>query len=71
MGIAMGRMGSDVAIETADVVLLQEDLRRVAEAIALARAAMRVVWQNVAFAAGVIVLLVALTFGVGLPLPLA
>lgn len=71
VGIAMGRMGSDVAIETADVVLLQEDLRRVAEAIALARAAMRVVWQNVAFAAGVIVLLVALTFGVGLPLPLA
>ncbi len=71
VGIAMGRMGSDVAIESADVVLLQDDLRRVAEAIALARAAMRVVWQNLAFASGVIALLVLLTFGVGLPLPLA
>ncbi len=71
VGIAMGKMGSDVAIETADVVLLQEDLRRVAEAIALARAAMRTVWQNLAFASGVIVLLVALTFGLGIPLPLA
>ncbi len=71
VGIAMGKMGSDVAIETADVVLLQEDLRRVAEAIALARAAMATVWQNLAFASGVIVLLVALTFGLGIPLPLA
>jgi len=71
VGIAMGKMGSDVAIETADVVLLQEDLRRVAEAIALARAAMRTVWRNLAFASGVIVLLVALTFGLGIPLPLA
>ncbi|WP_299282592.1 heavy metal translocating P-type ATPase [Thermoflexus sp.] len=71
VGIAMGRMGSDVAIESADVVLLQDDLRRVAEAIALARAAMRTVWQNLAFASGVIALLVLLTFGVGLPLTLA
>lgn len=71
VGIAMGKMGSDVAIETADVVLLQEDLRRVAEAIALARAAMRTVWQNLAFASGVILLLVALTFGLGIPLTLA
>ncbi|MCS6962619.1 heavy metal translocating P-type ATPase [Thermoflexus sp.] len=71
VGIAMGKMGSDAAIETADVVLLQEDLRRVPEAIALARAAMRTVWQNLAFASGVIVLLVGLTFGLGIPLPLA
>jgi Cd2+/Zn2+-exporting ATPase len=71
VGIAMGRMGSDVAIESADVVLLQDDLRRVAEAIALARAAMRTVWQNLAFASGVIALLVLLTFGAGLPLTLA
>ncbi len=71
VGIAMGKMGSDVAVETAHVVLLQEDLRRVAEAIALARAAMRTVWQNLAFASGVILLLVALTFGLGIPLPLA
>ncbi|WP_376791229.1 heavy metal translocating P-type ATPase [Thermoflexus sp.] len=70
-GIAMGKMGSDTAIETADVVLLQEDLRRVAEAIAMARAAMRTVWQNLALASGVIALLVALTFGLGIPLPLA
>jgi Cd2+/Zn2+-exporting ATPase len=71
VGIAMGRMGSDVAIESADVVLLQDDLRRVAEAIALARAAVRTVWQNLVFASGVIALLVLLTFGVGLPLTLA
>lgn len=71
VGIAMGKMGSDVAVETADVVLLREDLRRVVEAIALARAATRTVWQNLAFATGVIVLLVSLTFGLGLPLPLA
>ncbi|MFN3929650.1 MAG: heavy metal translocating P-type ATPase, partial [Thermoflexus sp.] len=70
-GIAMGKMGSDTAIETADVVLLQEDLRRVAEAIAMARAAMRTVWQNLALASGVIIVLVALTFGLGIPLPLA
>ncbi len=71
VGIAMGKMGSDVAIETADVVLLQEDLRWVAEAIALARTAMRTVWQNLAFASGVIALLALLTFGVGIPLTLA
>ncbi len=70
VGIAMGGAGTDVALETADVVLMADDLCKLPFAIGLARSARRVVWQNLAFSLAVIVLLVALAFGVNLPLPL-
>ncbi|MFQ3647116.1 MAG: heavy metal translocating P-type ATPase [Anaerolinea sp.] len=69
-GIAMGGAGSDVAMETAGVVLMGDRVERIADAIALAHRARRVVWQNIAFSLGVIVLLVIATFVVALPLPL-
>jgi len=70
VGIAMGGAGTDVALETADVVLMADDLTNLPYAIGLARRARQVVWQNLAFSLAVIVLLVATTFGAGLPLPL-
>jgi len=70
IGIAMGGGGTDVAIETADVVLMSDDLRKIPFAIGLARRAEKVVWQNIVFALAVIVLLVASAFGAALPLPL-
>ncbi|HHH41335.1 MAG TPA: cadmium-translocating P-type ATPase [Chloroflexi bacterium] len=70
VGIAMGGAGTDVALETADVVLMADDLAQLPYAIGLARKARRVVWQNLAFSMAVIVLLVAMAFGANLPLPL-
>ncbi|HET7293021.1 MAG TPA: cation-translocating P-type ATPase [Vicinamibacteria bacterium] len=63
VGIAMGARGADAALETADVVLMAEDLRRIPETIRLGRAAHRVIRQNVALALGVkaSVLLLALS----------
>ncbi len=69
VGIAMGGAGTDVALETADVVLMADNLHHLPYAIGLARKARRVVWQNLTFAMGVIVLLVASAFGAGLTLP--
>ena len=70
IGIAMGGAGTDVAIETADVVLMSDDLHKIPYAIGLARQARRVVWQNLTFAMAVIVVLIASAFGAQLPLPL-
>ncbi len=70
IGIAMGGGGTDVAIETADVVLMSDDLRKIPFAIGLARRAEKVVWQNLVFSMAVIVILVASAFGANLPLPL-
>lgn len=70
VGVAMGGAGTDVALETADVVLMSDDLSRLPYAIGLARKARRTVWQNLAFSLGVIVLLVITAFGGDLPLPL-
>jgi Cd2+/Zn2+-exporting ATPase len=70
IGIAMGGAGTDVAIETADVVLMSDDLHKIPFAIGLARHAKRVVWQNLTFALAVIVILVASAFGANLALPL-
>ena len=69
IGIAMGGAGTDVAIETADVVLMSDDLHKIPFAIGLARQSRKVVWQNLTFALGVIVVLVASAFGAQLPLP--
>ena len=70
IGIAMGGGGTDVAIETADVVLMSDDLRKIPFAIGLARQSKKVVWQNLTFSLAVIVLLVASAFGAHLALPL-
>jgi Cd2+/Zn2+-exporting ATPase len=70
VGIAMGA-GTDVALETADVVLVGNDLTAVPYAVGLARKARRILIQNLAFASAVVVLLVLLTFGVNLRLPMA
>ncbi len=60
VGIAMGAMGSDAAIEAADVVLMDDKPSRIASAMRLARRTMRIVWQNIVFAIGVKVLILAL-----------
>ena len=70
IGIAMGGAGTDVAIETADVVLMSDDLQKIPFSIDLARRARKVVWQNLVFSLAVIILLVASAFGANLALPL-
>jgi Cd2+/Zn2+-exporting ATPase len=50
VGIAMGALGSDAAIETADVVLMTDAPAKVAEAVAIGRRTLRIVWQNIIFA---------------------
>ncbi|MGZ7444593.1 heavy metal translocating P-type ATPase [Paenibacillus sp. TH7-28] len=70
VGVAMGGGGSAAALEVADVVLMNDSLDRVAEAISLARRARRIVKQNLVFAGAVILLLIASNFLHGIPLPL-
>jgi Cd2+/Zn2+-exporting ATPase len=53
IGIAMGALGSDAAIETADVVLMTDSPSKVAEAIDIAKRTRNIVWQNIFFAMGV------------------
>ena len=53
LGIAMGAMGSDAAIEAADVVLMDDNPLKVSKAIRIARKCMRIVRQNIVFALGV------------------
>ena len=53
IGIAMGAMGSDAAIESADVVLMDDDVRKLPKAIAHAKRCMGIVYQNTAFAIGI------------------
>ena len=70
MGIAMGAAGTDVALETADVVLMADDLEKIPWLILLARRSKNVVWQNIIFSLAVIVLLIGSVFLFDLPLPL-
>ena len=53
VGIAMGALGSDAAIEAADVVLMTDEPRKIATAIDIARKTMRIAWQNIVFAIGI------------------
>ncbi len=69
VGIAMGAAATDVALETADLVLMGDRLELIPYAIGLSKKARRVVWQNIAFSIGVIVLLIAASLVAGLALP--
>lgn len=53
IGIAMGSMGSDAAIEAADVVLMDDDVRKIAAVVKCARKTLRIVKQNIVFALGI------------------
>lgn len=60
IGIAMGGLGSDIAIEAADVVLMNDDPTSIPKAVRLARKTMKIVRQNIVFALGVKLLVMAL-----------
>ena len=65
IGIAMGAMGSDAAIEAADIVLMNDNPADIARAIHLARRTMGIVWQNIVFALGIkFAVLVLAAFGI-------
>lgn len=65
IGIAMGALGSDAAIETADVVLMTDSPSKVAEAIDVSKWTRKIVWQNIVFALGVKVAFIVLgIFGI-------
>ena len=53
LGIAMGALGSDAAIEAADVVLMDDNPRNISKAIAIAKKCMRIVYENIVFAIAV------------------
>ena len=53
IGIAMGAMGSDAAIEAADVVLMDDDPMKIAKAIRISRKCLRIVHENIVFAIGI------------------
>ena len=60
VGIAMGAMGSDAAIEAADVVLMDDKPSNIARAMRVSHKTMRIVWQNIIFALGVKLLILML-----------
>jgi P-type E1-E2 ATPase len=70
LGVAMGRRGSDLALETADAIVVRDDLATLPKAVELSRRAHRVVRANLAFAATVITALVVADLVWILPLPL-
>ncbi len=70
IGVAMGAAGTDIAMETADVVLMGDKLENIPLLLGIARHARRVLWQNLAFASSVILLLLIAAFGINLPLPM-
>jgi Cd2+/Zn2+-exporting ATPase len=70
IGIAMGGAGTDAALETADAVLMSDNLGALVNAFKLSTRTRRVVWQNISFALAVVVVLVITTLTVGVPLPI-
>ncbi len=69
LGVAMGAAGTDVAMETADVVLMGDKLDSIPDLAGMARHARRVLIQNLTFASAVIVVLIISALGFALPLP--
>ncbi|MBU5307798.1 cadmium-translocating P-type ATPase [Clostridioides mangenotii] len=63
VGIAMGGLGSDAAIEAADVVLMNDEPSKISTAIEIANKTNKIVWQNIAFALGVKVIVMVLGAG--------
>jgi Cd2+/Zn2+-exporting ATPase len=64
IGVAMGAAGTDTAMEAADVVVMNDDLRRIAETVRLSRSTHAVLWQNITLALGIkAVFLVLAVFG--------
>jgi len=70
VGIAMGAAGSDVALETADIVLMSDRLEHLDHAIQLGRRAQNVVKQNIVFYLSFVVILLTLNFSGDITLPL-
>jgi len=70
LGVAMGAAGADVALESADVLLMGDDLRRLPRTFGLARRARTIVRQNLVFASAVMATLVAVALFGAVPLPL-
>ncbi len=63
VGMAMGGLGSDATIETADVIIQNDEPAKIATAIAIGRATRRIVWQNIGLAMGVKVIVLILGAG--------
>jgi Cd2+/Zn2+-exporting ATPase len=64
LGFAMGGAGTDIAMEAADIVIMNDDLRRIPQAIMLSRKTQAILWQNIALALGIkAVFLVMAIFG--------
>ncbi|WP_028548440.1 heavy metal translocating P-type ATPase [Paenibacillus sp. UNC451MF] len=70
VGIAMGATGSDAALETANIVLLSDDIEKLASTITLGKRTLAIVKQNITFALTVICVLIAANFLQGIALPL-
>ena len=70
VGVAMGAAGTDVAMETADIVLMGDRLENIPLLLAHTRRAKRVLLQNLVFASAVIVVLICAALGFSLALPL-
>jgi Zn2+/Cd2+-exporting ATPase len=70
LGIAMGAAGTDVALETADIVLMGDELSKLPYMLNLSQKAKKVVWQNIVFSMAVILMLISGVFLVDLPLTL-
>ena len=71
IGIAMGAAGTDVALETADVVLMSDDLKRIPYLIALSRKTRKTLIANISFALAMIAVLIVGILLIDLPLPLS
>jgi len=71
IGIAMGAAGTDVALETADIVLMSDDLGKIPYVIGLSHKTRKTLTQNLVFAIGIIIVLVTAVLGVGIALPLS
>lgn len=71
VGVAMGGLGSDIALNSADVVLMKDRLTAIPELIRLGRRTKRIVWANIAISIGMILVLSVSSLFIQLPLPIA